>query len=76
MSKDMHQPWQVCGNWNTPSFYITDENEITYHDKLWEFAPGWVLAHGDEGNIFKASWWDGSGSCSQDWVFGCLWAYA
>lgn len=24
---------------------------ITYHRKLYEFAPGWVLAHGDEGGL-------------------------
>jgi hypothetical protein len=29
------------------------ENEITYHDTLWEFTPGWVLAHGDEGTISR-----------------------
>jgi hypothetical protein len=23
--------------------------EITYHNKLWNFAPGWVMGHGDEG---------------------------
>ena len=29
------------------------ENEITYHDKLWSFAPGWIMAHGDEGNLSR-----------------------
>ena len=29
------------------------ENEITYHDTIWQFTPGWVLAHGDEGNISR-----------------------
>ena len=24
---------------------------ITYHKKLYEFEPNWILAHGDEGNI-------------------------
>jgi len=24
---------------------------ITYHRRLWEFAPGWLLAHGDEGGL-------------------------
>lgn len=24
---------------------------ITFHRKLWEFAPGWLLAHGDEGHL-------------------------
>jgi hypothetical protein len=30
-----------------------DEMGITYHNKLWQFAPGWVLAHGDEGNAVQ-----------------------
>ena len=25
------------------------ELEITYHNKLWNFAPGWIMGHGDEG---------------------------
>lgn len=29
------------------------ENEITYHDKFYQFTPGWVLAHGDEGRANK-----------------------
>lgn len=32
-----------------------DKNEITYHDKIWSFSPGWVLAHGDEGNLIKTA---------------------
>lgn len=28
-----------------------EENDITYHDRPYEFAPGWVLAHGDEGGL-------------------------
>lgn len=28
---------------------------IIYHDKLWEFAPGWVLAHGDEGSLIRTA---------------------
>lgn len=31
------------------------ENEITYHDKIYSFAPGWVMAHGDEGNLVKTA---------------------
>ena len=31
------------------------ENEITYHDSFYNFAPGWVLGHGDEGNINKTA---------------------
>jgi hypothetical protein len=26
---------------------------VTYHRKPFEFAPGWVLAHGDEGNLSR-----------------------
>ena len=29
------------------------ENEITYHNKFYRFAPGWILAHGDEGRANK-----------------------
>lgn len=25
--------------------------KITYHNRIWEFAPGWGLAHGDEGSM-------------------------
>lgn len=32
-----------------------DENDITYHDRIWSFAPGWALAHGDEGNLISTS---------------------
>ena len=31
------------------------ENNITYHDKIWSFAPGWIMAHGDEGNLIKTA---------------------
>ena len=30
------------------------QNGITYHDKFYNFAPGWVLAHGDEGRANKS----------------------
>ena len=26
---------------------------VTWHDKMWEFADGWVLAHGDEGSLSR-----------------------
>lgn len=29
------------------------ENEITYHNKFYQFTPGWILAHGDEGRANK-----------------------
>ncbi len=28
-----------------------DELDITYHNKIWNFAPGWAMAHGDEGSL-------------------------
>jgi hypothetical protein len=28
-----------------------DQLGITYHRQMWEFAPGWLLAHGDEGQL-------------------------
>ena len=31
------------------------ENEITYHDEIWSFSPGWAMAHGDEGNLIKTA---------------------
>lgn len=31
------------------------ENEITYHDSIWSFAPGWIMAHGDEGNLVRTA---------------------
>jgi predicted phosphodiesterase len=30
-----------------------DELEIKYHDRIWEFAKGWGLAHGDEGSLIS-----------------------
>jgi predicted phosphodiesterase len=32
-----------------------DKNEITYHDRIWSFAPGWVMAHGDEGSLNRTA---------------------
>jgi predicted phosphodiesterase len=32
-----------------------DKNEITYHDSIWSFSPGWAMAHGDEGNLIKTA---------------------
>lgn len=34
-----------------PTFLRFDELGIEYHTKPWELAPGWMLAHGDEGNL-------------------------
>jgi hypothetical protein len=44
-----------------PRIYGYDETPLSgelplpihYHDSLWEFAPGWVLAHGDEGSLIQ-----------------------
>lgn len=30
-----------------------DEHGIDYHEEPYEFAPGWVLAHGDEGSLVR-----------------------
>lgn len=30
-----------------------DELDITYHRQIWQFAPGWALAHGDEGSLIQ-----------------------
>lgn len=32
-----------------------DELDITYHEQPYEFAKGWVLAHGDEGSLVQTS---------------------
>lgn len=34
-----------------PNFLRMPDLGITYHDKPYELAPGWLLMHGDEGNI-------------------------
>lgn len=31
------------------------ELDITYHDRIWQFARGWALAHGDEGNLIQTA---------------------
>lgn len=36
-----------------PSLLRYDESGITYHRKPFEFARGWVLAHGDEGSLSR-----------------------
>lgn len=32
-----------------------EDLSITYHQRPFEFAPGWVLAHGDEGNLIQTA---------------------
>jgi predicted phosphodiesterase len=32
-----------------------NEMDITYHEKIWNFAPGWAMAHGDEGNLISTA---------------------
>jgi hypothetical protein len=34
-----------------PAFMSFAEMGMTYHKKAYEFHPGWVLCHGDEGNM-------------------------
>lgn len=32
-----------------------DELGVTYHKQIWEFSRGWVMAHGDEGNLTQTA---------------------
>lgn len=32
-----------------------DELDITYHNRIYKFAPGWAMAHGDEGNLIRTA---------------------
>lgn len=32
-----------------------DELDITFHEELFRFAPGWAMAHGDEGSLIRTS---------------------
>lgn len=32
-----------------------DELDIQYHHKIYKFAPGWAMAHGDEGNLIRTA---------------------
>ena len=32
-----------------------DELDIEYHHQLYKFAPGWAMAHGDEGNLIRTA---------------------
>ena len=32
-----------------------DQNDITFHKNIWRFAPGWAMAHGDEGNLIRSA---------------------
>jgi len=31
------------------------EADIQYHDRIWQFAPGWALAHGDESGLVRTA---------------------
>lgn len=44
---------RIYGYNDTPLVEGCDPLPIIYHDALWEFAPGWVLAHGDEGSLIQ-----------------------
>lgn len=39
--------------YNEPPLSGGDPLPIVYHERMWEFAPGWVLAHGDEGSLIR-----------------------
>lgn len=41
--------------YNERSILDVNELPIFYHDTMWEFAPGWVLAHGDEGSLIRTA---------------------
>lgn len=30
-----------------------DELGVKYHNRIWNFAPGWAMAHGDEGSLIR-----------------------
>jgi hypothetical protein len=38
-------------NCNTPSLCSSIHLGITFHKQFYEFEKGWILAHGDEGNM-------------------------
>lgn len=38
-----------------PLLDTCDSLPVIYHDRMWEFAPGWVLAHGDEGSLIRTA---------------------
>ena len=43
--------WEAMMGYGQPSTLTGDTLPITFHRQVWEFAPGWVLAHGDEGRL-------------------------
>lgn len=45
-----------------------DKLGITYHELPFRFAPGWVMAHGDEGGLRKHAGWTAMGLAEK---FGC-----
>lgn len=43
--------WEALLGYSEPSSLSGIDIPVTYHRELWEFAPGWVLAHGDEAGL-------------------------
>lgn len=46
---------RIFGYNDSPIVNGADPLPIHWHDRLWEFAPGWVLAHGDEGSLIRTA---------------------
>lgn len=42
-----------------------DRIGVTYHELPYRFAPGWALAHGDEGGLRKHAGWTAMGLCEK-----------
>jgi len=43
--------WEKLIGYQTPSTLNGVELDLAYHRRPWQFAKGWVLAHGDEGAL-------------------------
>ena len=46
---------QILGYDCVPVMYDALPLPVVYHAEMWEFAPGWVLAHGDEGSLIRTA---------------------
>lgn len=44
-----------------PTFMGYDDMSIEFHPKPWQFIPGWLLMHGDEGSVSKYPGWTARG---------------
>lgn len=47
--------WEKLIGYQTPSSLNGVELDLAYHRKPWQFAKGWVLAHGDEGSLSQVA---------------------